>query len=56
MGGAMSEAQEELLVEALTVLDNTLVPVTLLGVRYRVGREVVVGWYDQEHVDRVVAS
>jgi hypothetical protein len=43
-------------VEALMVADDTLVPVTLMGVRYRVGREVVVGWYDQEQFDRVVES
>jgi hypothetical protein len=38
------------------VADDTLVPVTLMGVRYRVGKEVVVGWYDQEQFDRVVES
>lgn len=41
-------------VEAFMVAGNTFVPVTLMGVRYRIGREVVVGWYDQESFERVV--
>jgi hypothetical protein len=36
------------------VEDDRFIPVTLMGVRYRMGREVVVGWYDQEQFDRVV--
>jgi hypothetical protein len=43
-------------VEALMLADNTLAPVTLMGVRYRVDKEVVFGWYDQEQFDRVVES
>jgi hypothetical protein len=41
-------------VEALMVADDTLVPVTLMGVRYRAGTEVAIGWYDQKQFDRVV--